>query len=299
MTSRPLTSRPVTSRPVPRHPFLDHPGLLAFAHRGGMLGAPENTMAAFERAVRLGYRYLETDARVTADGRLLAFHDARLERSTDAAGAVARLPWRTVRAARVAGREPIPLLEEVLGAFPGTRFNIDVKSAAAVRPLLAAVRRTGAWDRVCVGAFSDARLAAVRAAAGPRLATSLGPRAVLGLRLRSLSGPVPADRLLGGRVLGAAARRQAVCVQVPARYPVAAQPQDTGAVVDRAGGRGLRVVDRAFVRAAHRLGLQVHVWTVDDPRLMRELIGLGVDGIMSDRVDVLRDVLVEHGRWSG
>ncbi|AXI81743.1 glycerophosphodiester phosphodiesterase [Peterkaempfera bronchialis] len=289
----------MTSLDHARHPFLGHSGLLAFAHRGGALGAPENTMAAFERAVALGYRYLETDARATADGALLAFHDARLERTTDGAGAVAELPWRTVRAARVAGREPIPLLEEVLDAFPEVRFNIDVKSAAAVRPLVAAVRRTGAWDRVCVGAFSDGRLAAVRAAAGPRLATSLGPRAVLGLRLRSLAGPVPADRLLGGRLLGAAVRRQAVCVQVPVRFPALEQPQDTGAVQDRAGGRGIRVVDRAFVRTAHRFGLQVHVWTVDDPRLMRELIALGVDGIMSDRIDVLRDVLVEHGSWSG
>lgn len=289
----------MSSRIPARHPFLDHPGPLAFAHRGGALGAPENTMAAFERAVTLGYRYLETDARVTADGALLAFHDARLERMTDAAGALAELPWRTVRQARVGGSEPIPRLEELLDAFPEARFNIDVKSAAAVRPLVEAVRRTGAWDRVCVGAFSDRRLAAVRAAAGPRLATSLGPRAVLGLRLRSLSGPVPVDRLLGGRLLGAAARQQAVCVQVPVRYPALEQPQDTAEVRNRPGGLGIRVVDRAFVRAAHRFGLQVHVWTVDDPALIRDLIALGVDGIMSDRIDLLRDVLVEHGSWSG
>ena len=305
--------------------------MLAFAHRGGYLGGPENTLPAFAEAVRLGFRYLETDVRVTADGVLLAFHDARLERITDASGAVAELPWRTVRTARVGGLEPIPQLEDLLGAFPEVRFTIDAKTGAAVRPLVEAVRRTGAWDRVCVGSFSDARLAAVRGAAGPRLATSLGPRAVLGLRLRSLAGPVPADRLLGGRLLGSATRRQAVCAQVPVRYPLIVPPSATAPGAPRAvipsgaasptspaspsarrplgdapgpgpgpGIRpGVRLVDRAFVRTAHRLGLQVHVWTVNDPGTMRELVGLGVDGIVSDRVDVLREVLVERGRWAG
>ncbi|MFC1411464.1 glycerophosphodiester phosphodiesterase [Streptacidiphilus sp. N1-12] len=269
----------MTSRRLPRHPFLDHPGPLAFAHRGGCLGGPENSMAAFTRAVALGYRYLETDVQTTSDGVLVAFHDTRLERATDGVGAIASLPWRTVANARIAGREPIPRFEELLEAFPDSRFNVDVKAPGAVRPLADAIRRTGAWDRVCVGSFSEGRLAAVRGAAGPRLATSLGPRAVLGLRLRSLSGPVPVDRLLG-----AAVRRQAVCVQVPVHWP--------------AGG-GLSLVDRPFVRAAHRLGLQVHVWTVDAPEQVHALLDLGVDGIMADRIDILRDALIERGAWSG
>ncbi|MEY9840976.1 glycerophosphoryl diester phosphodiesterase [Streptacidiphilus sp. EB103A] len=268
----------MTSRRLPRHPFLDHPGPLAFAHRGGALGGPENSMAAFARAVRLGYRYLETDVHATADGVLVAFHDSRLERVTDSAGAIASLPWRTVAAARIAGREPIPRLDELLAAFPEARFSIDVKAAGAVRPLADTIRRTAAWDRVCVGSFSDGRLAAVRAAAGPRLAVALSPRGVLGLRLRSLTGPVPVDRLLG-----AAARRQTVCVQVPVRWPAS----------------GVPVVDRPFLSAAHGLGLQVHVWTVDRAEEMHALLDLGVDGIMADRVDVLREVLIERGAWPG
>ncbi|GAA2265875.1 MULTISPECIES: glycerophosphodiester phosphodiesterase [Kitasatospora] len=253
------------------HPFLDHPGPLAFAHRGGHLGHPENSLAAFEAAVALGYRYLETDVHATRDGVLVAFHDSRLDRVTDRTGAVAELPWDTVRQARIGGTEPVPLLEDLLGAFPGARFNVDVKAAPAVGPLVEAIRRTNAWDRVCVGGFSDSRLAAVRAAAGPRLATSLGPREVARLRLLSLAGP-----LLRGR----RAPFAGVCAQVPERH------------------RGVRVVDRAFVRAAHRLGLQVHVWTVDDPTRIRALLDLGVDGIMADRIDVLRDVLGEHGCWT-
>ncbi|MFJ8472663.1 glycerophosphodiester phosphodiesterase [Kitasatospora sp. NPDC094011] len=253
------------------HPFLDHPGPLAFAHRGGELGHPENSTAAFEAAVALGYRYLETDVHATADGVLVAFHDSRLDRVTDRAGAVAELPWETVRRARIGGTEPVPLLEDLLGAFPAARFNVDVKAAPAVGPLVEAIRRTNAWDRVCVGGFSDSRIAAVRAAAGPRLATSLGPREVARLRLRSLAGPLlpePGTPFAG------------ICAQVPERH------------------RGIRVVDRAFVRAAHRLGLQVHVWTVDDPTRIRALLDLGVDGIMADRIDVLRDVLGERGCWT-
>ncbi|MEV7602021.1 glycerophosphodiester phosphodiesterase [Kitasatospora sp. NPDC089797] len=254
------------------HPFLDHPGPLAFAHRGGELGHPENSLAAFEAAVALGYRYLETDVHATADGVLVAFHDSRLDRVTDRAGAVAELPWEAVRRARIGGTEPVPLLEDLLGAFPAARFNVDVKAAPAVGPLVEAIRRTNAWDRVCVGGFSDSRIAAVRAAAGPRLATSLGPREVARLRLRSLTGP-----LLPGRPAKPFA---GICAQVPERH------------------RGIRVVDRAFVRAAHRLGLQVHVWTVDDPTRIRTLLDLGVDGIMADRIDVLRDVLGERGCWT-
>ncbi|MFC1416071.1 glycerophosphodiester phosphodiesterase [Streptacidiphilus cavernicola] len=268
----------MTSRSLPRHPFLDHQGPLAFAHRGGALGGPENSLPAFTRAVALGYRYLETDVHSTADGVLVAFHDSRLERVTDGHGAVGSLPWRTVSAARIAGREPIPRFDELLDAFPDTRFNVDVKSPGAVRPLADAIRRADAWERVCVGSFSDGRLAAVRAAAGPRLATALAPRAVLGLRLRSLTGPVPVDR-----VLGAAARRQAVCVQVPVRWPDSGPP----------------LVDRTFVRAAHRLGLQVHVWTVDSAERIHALLDLGVDGIMADRIDILRDALIERGTWPG
>ncbi len=261
--------------PVPlgasSYPFLDHPGPIPFAHRGGAGDHPENTLAAFEAAVRLGYRYVETDVHATADGVLLAFHDERLDRVTDRVGAVAELPYAVVALARVNGREPIPRLEELLGTWPDLRVNIDPKHDAALEPLIEAIRRTEALDRVCIGSFSGRRIARARTALGARLCTSLGPRGVAALRGVSWRGPGLA------RIVQA---EGAACVQVPVRQ-----------------GR-LPVVDRRFVATAHRLGLPVHAWTVDDPAEMVRLLDLDVDGLMTDRPEVLRAVLEARGAWA-
>lgn len=136
--------------------FLDHPGPIPFAHRGGG-GRPENSMAAFQRAVDLGYRYLETDAHATADGVVVAFHDRTLDRVTDRTGAIARLPFTEVQKARIDGAEPIPRLEDVLGSFPDARVNVDLKDAPVIGPLAETLHRTNAWHRVCITSFSTRR----------------------------------------------------------------------------------------------------------------------------------------------
>ena len=250
-----------------RFPFLDWPGPLAFAHQGAHYdgAAGENTMASFEAAVALGYRYLETDAHATADGVLVAFHDDHLDRLTDRTGAIGALSWAEVRAARVRDHHEIPLLEDLLTAWTDVRINIDPKHDAAVDPLIELIRRTGTVDRVCVGAFSDARLARVRAALGDRVCTSMGPRQVR--RLVAASRGVPVGRF------------SAACVQVPVRH---------GPVT---------LVTERFVAAAHRRELQVHVWTINDADEMHRLLDLGVDGIMTDRPDVLKTVLEERNAW--
>lgn len=250
-----------------RHPYLDHPSsLIPFAHRGGAADGLENTVAAFRRAATAGYRYFETDVHTTADGRLVAFHDATLDRVTDTRGRIQDLPWSVVRHARVAGKEPLPLFEELLEEFPDARWNVDIKAEPALEPLIDVVRRADAWDRVCVGSFNESRVTRALRLAGPRLATSYGVRGVLGLRLRSYGIP-------------AALRAGAVAAQVP---------ETQG---------GIRVVDRRFVRAAHARGLQVHVWTVNDPERMAALLDLGVDGIMTDHLETLRTVLTDRGVW--
>ena len=129
-------------------PYLDHPRPLAFAHRGGAAHHPENSWPAFEYAAGLGYAYLETDARSTADGRLIAFHDADLGRVTDRDGQVRQLTWKEVSAARIGGSAEIPLLEDLLGAFPGLRFNIDLKDEGTIAPLAGVLKRTAAWNQI-------------------------------------------------------------------------------------------------------------------------------------------------------
>jgi glycerophosphoryl diester phosphodiesterase len=246
-------------------PFLDWPGPIAFAHRGGAGDWPENTMPAFAGAVALGYHFVETDVHVTSDGVLLAFHDDHLDRVTDREGAIGDLPYAEVRRARVDGREPIPRLDELLDAFPDVRVNIDAKHDAAVEPLAATIEQLGAIDRVCVASFSDARVARLRRRLGPRLCTSFGSRSVARLRAASLG--MPAGRFFDD------------CAQVPT-------------------GRGrLVLVDDRFVRAAHRRRLAVHVWTIDDAAEMERLLDLGVDGIMTDRPAMLKEVLARREQW--
>jgi glycerophosphoryl diester phosphodiesterase len=238
------------------------------AHRGGAIEHLENSRPAFEACVAMGYRYLETDVRVTADGVPIAFHDPVLERVTDSTGRIDQLPWSQVSRARIGGREPILRLEELLGAFPDVRFNLDIKAAGVLAPLVRTIRRMRVADRICLASFSDARIAAARRLLGPSVCTALGPRGVAALRLASYR-----PRAAG------LVRIQAGCAQVPLQL----------------GGRAL--VDERFVAAAHARDLQVHVWTVDTPEEAARLHDLGVVGIMTDRPAMLRELLEKRGQW--
>lgn len=258
------------SRPRTGFPYLDEPdGILAMAHRGGashprIMGA-ENTLEAFEHAVELGYVYLETDVHATRDGVLLAFHDDSLDRVTDRTGVIYQLEYADVSSALIQGRHAIPRLIDLMERFPGARFNIDIKSRGAIGPLAELVRRTNAFDRVCVGSFDEGVIRTFRRQLPRPVATACGPVAVGATRLGA-----PTRGLL---------RDPGVVFQVPH------------------GHRGVRIVNEQFLRRAHAAGRHVHVWTVDDPDEMRGLLDLGVDGIITDRTDVLRQVLRERGQW--
>jgi glycerophosphoryl diester phosphodiesterase len=260
-------------RPPARHAFCAWDGPIAMAHRGFAAGPThglENTLPAFAAAVDLGFTFLETDVRATADGVLVAFHDEQLDRVTDGHGDLSQLTWDAVRRLRVAGRQPVPRLEDVLGTFPHARFNLDVKTEAAVAGLGDVLRRTSAHGRVLVTAFAEKRRRAALAAAGGREATSASSSGT-GL---ALAGSVLHLPFLTRRAL---ARVDAV--QVPVRQG------------------GVEVVSARFVDAVHRAGAQVHVWTVDEPAQVGALLDLGVDGVITDRADVLKDVLVARGQW--
>jgi glycerophosphoryl diester phosphodiesterase len=252
-----------------RFAFLDWPGPIAFAHQGGADEFPENTLRAFECSAALGYLYVGTDVHATSDGVVVVMHDATLDRTTDHAGEIGRLPWRVVKEARVDGTEPVPRLDEVLEAMPDTRFNIEPKVDAAVEPLIDVIRRASALDRVCVGSFKDHRAATARRALGPKLCTGTGTLATARVRIGSWLPGV-------GRFV---AHTAAACAQVPADYG------------------SIPVVDRTSVRFAHRIGLAVHVWTINEAAEMRRLLDLGVDGIMTDLPSVLKEVLVNRGQW--
>lgn len=266
--------------PAPRTglPFLDEPrdagAVLAMAHRGGarhpdVLGF-ENTLRAFRSAVGLGYRYLETDVQVTSDGILLAFHDHDLGRVTDRAGALRELSYAEVARARVGGSEPVPALDDLLDELPGTRWNIDLKTPRAVAPMIDLIERRGLHDRVCIGSFDERTIRRFRRGCSRPVATSGGVLSIAILRFVAF-----------GRHWPAALSGAGEAYQVPVRR------------------LGVPLTTPGFVRRAHAAGAHVHVWTVDDRREIEDLLDLGVDGIITDRTDVLREVLVARGAWEG
>jgi glycerophosphoryl diester phosphodiesterase len=251
---------------------------VAIAHRGSRLLWPENTMEAFSGAVSLGFRHLETDLHLTRDGTLVCLHDHTVDRTTDGSGPVRELDFdelgRLDAGYRHSGTEGlefrgkgirVPTLEEAVLTFPDVSFVVDLKTEDLVVPLIALIDRLGLHDRLIVGSFSDRRLDEFRAVADGRVATSTG-------------AALSRSWVLASR-MGRGVRCDAAALQLPRR------------------SRGVRVVDSRLVTAAHDRGLQVHVWTVNHPAEMAELLDLGVDGIITDRPDLLKAVMIERGTW--
>lgn len=259
------------------HGFLAHAAPIAFAHRGGAAEAPENSWAAFEHAVGLGYHHIETDVHASADGVAVLCHDADLRRVAGVDVAVPSTSWAAISAHPLADGRAAPRLDEALGTWPDVYWNLDLKHDAAVAPTVHAIERCRAHDRVLLGSFSDARTARARALLDGRVATSAGRRevtmfALAGRRCHGVAGTGPTwfERFL--------ARTATDALQVPVRH-----------------GR-LELVGPAFIALAHNAGKVVHVWTINEPQEMVRLLRLGVDGIMTDRPSVLRDVIEAGGR---
>jgi len=245
------------------------PGPVAVAHRGGAGLGPENSHAAFSLSVALGVRYLETDVRLTADGRLACFHDARLERVTGASGRVRTHSLEQLRRLRIAHRELIPTIDELLDWFPDRRVMVDVKDRDAVGPLVDAIRRADAADRVCVAGAWDPWLREVRREL-PGVTTALGWSALSALVLAGRTGIRPNAALATGEF-----------AHVP------------WALVGRPG------VLARLVEMAAALRVRIALWTIDDAPTMHHVLDLGVDAVITDRPDVLREVLVARGEWTG
>ena len=251
-------------RPPAEYAFLDHAGVLAFAHRGGDKAAPENTLAAFEDAVGQGYRYLETDVHASRDGIVYAFHDDNLARMVGDDVAISTLPAKDIDRLQLQGGHHIPRMDELFERFPEARFNIDAKAWPVVGPLTALINRTKTHERVCIGSFSDDRIRAVLNGTGD-ICHSVGPR-------------------------GAAKFRFGAWAHLPLRFTA-------GALQFPVSQYGIQMVTKASVAYAHRRGLQVHVWTINDESTMHRLLDLGVDGLMTDDCGLLKTVLQQRGLW--
>ena len=253
-----------------RHPYLAGPYPHAVAHRGGAESADvdvwaENTLSAFRAAYRCGFRLMETDVHLTRDGVVVAFHDDVIDRVTDASGRIGDWDWSELSQVTVAGCERIPTMAELLSSLHDVRFNIDPKADDVVEALGDVLVESDAFDRVCIGAFSDERIARMRERFGDRLCVGAGPNKVVEwLGAVAGDGPMPT---------------QVDLFQVPPSFGETA------------------IVTSESVDMAHAHGVAVHVWTIDDPAEMHRLLDLGVDGIMTDRPSVLRSVLEARGVW--
>ncbi|MDH3679355.1 MAG: glycerophosphodiester phosphodiesterase family protein, partial [Acidimicrobiia bacterium] len=245
--------------------FLDHQVPFGFAHQGGNDVAPGNTDASFAHAVSVGYRYIESDVQATSDGVLVMFHDEDLEPRTGKSGRLEDLTWAEVAELRVSGVHPIPRFDDVVQRYADIRFNIEPKADTAVEPLIDAIVNLDLLDRILVGSFDDARVRKVSQALGPGLATSPGPFGIAKLLIRALFRP---DSSV-----------QYAAVQIPTKVSF------------------LPLTSSWLIGRFHRLGLQVHVWTVNDETEIVNLLDRGVDAIMTDRTELLRDVLQSRGQW--
>lgn len=248
-------------------------GPLVIGHRGGGEEAPENTRAAFEALRALGVRHIETDAHITADSVVVINHDDTVDRTFDGEGRIREMDWDELKELRGPTGERMLTLAEALVEFPDMYFNIDAKTDAVAEPLVDVLVEVGALERTLVASFSEARLAHLRRKGIPALNTSLGTSAVV-------------------RLVAAAQ-----CASDASRWNVPGPKQGVRAVQVPMRRGPIRVVDKRFVATAHRAGLAVHVWTVNEPEDMVRLIDLGVDGIVTDRPGLARVILQERGLW--
>jgi glycerophosphoryl diester phosphodiesterase len=255
--------------------YFDAPRPLVIAHQGGDGLRPSNTLPAFDHAVELGADVLEMDVHQTLDGALVLMHDATVDRTTDGRGALADMTLSEVRALDAAYHWPyqgaatyrglgirVPTLEEVTARHPTLRYNVEIKPASAEtgRAVCKELLRLGASDRVLVASFHPVAMDAFRAAC-PQVPTSGYESEVRWFYLQYRLG------------LWRFARPAIPALQLP----------------PRAGGFDL--TDAGFLAAARSRGLHVDFWTVNDADEMRTLLQRGAAGIITDRPDLLLEVL--------
>lgn len=238
---------------------------LAFAHRGGNEFAPENSFRAFKSAVDIGYKYLETDVHLTKDGFLIAFHDDTLDRVTDKSGLIRDLSLSEIKKAKIAGTDEIPLLSELLNSFTDCFFNIDCKVDETVQPLINLINNKDFINRVCIGSFSQKRINFIRKSLGKEVKTSMGPAEVI------------LSKFLSYTSLGYNFKSSYTSIPIR-RY-------------------GINLLDERNINYLKSNNQKVIAWTINDEDQMKMLINIGIDGIMTDNLTLLKKVLIEESLW--
>jgi glycerophosphoryl diester phosphodiesterase len=238
---------------------------LAFAHRGGNEFAPENSFRAFKSAVDIGYKYLETDVHLTKDGFLIAFHDDTLDRVTDKSGLIRDLTLSEIKKAKIAGTDEIPLLSELLNSFTDCFFNIDCKVDETVQPLINLINNKDFINRVCIGSFSQKRINFIRKSLGKDVKTSMGPAEVI------------LSKFLSYTSLGYNFKSSYTSIPIR-RY-------------------GINLLDERNINYLKSNNQKVIAWTINDEDQMKMLINIGIDGIMTDNLTLLKKVLIEESLW--
>lgn len=243
------------------HPYLNQSGVSISAHRGGSEEAPENTLESFGYAIGLGSSYIETDVQLSADGIPYIFHDDDLSRLLNMEVKFNSLHSDQIEKLKLFESYQIPKLETALTQFPNALFQIDLKTDEVALPAMKVIESLNAFDRICIASFSSNRLQKVRKKF-PDTCLSMGPKEILKLLLASFG-------LYNKTIYGD-------CLQVPVYH------------------YGIKLVTRRFVKYVQSIGLKIHVWTINDENTMRKLIDLGVDGIITDRPKLLKEVLSKN-----
>ena len=247
------------------HKYLKNKTPVAIAHRGGSNSGIENTMEAFENAINMGFKIIETDIQITKDKKLVVFHDLTLDRLTNTKGLVKDKTWNELKKIKILGKYSIPLLSDIFDKWPKIKINIDPKNDECIDYLISFLREYNYFEKICIGSFSGKRLQRLRKEFGPKLCTSAGPFEVLKLKLFSL--------------INLSISIDANCVQVPLKY------------------YGINIIDKNFIKFCQSQNLMVHVWTINDILEIERLLDLGVNGIISDNIEGLKKIFKKKNYW--
>ena len=244
--------------------YLNNYKFIPFSHRGGSIENDENTIEAFDKSISLGYKYLETDVQHTKDNKLVIFHDNNLKRICNLDLEISNIYFQELQNIKIFNKHSVPLLSEVLNIWPNIYFNIDPKTERAAYLLLDELKKQKDLSRFCVGSFNSESLNIMREGFKDEICTSMSQDEVINYFINRI---IPVSK------------NNAPCVQIPMYF------------------YGVKIVTKSLVEHVHDIGKKIHVWTINDENEMKTLIDYGVDGIMTDRPNKLKEVLIERKLW--